>query len=176
MTESLLENVSHLYMSGYTLLNENTRTWALDLMQTARDRHVSVVLDPASSGPLSGVPAIELERWLRAADALVPNEQEEAVLVSKIPREQWPLSNVVTKCGGNGARVEVAGARVALAAPHLEIVDTIGAGDAFAAGMLAGLANGSSIEDAAKTAIKVASAAVVIRGAQPTLSSTLELS
>ncbi len=176
VSEQTWTDVTHLYMSGYTLLNPQTRAWALDFMRTARARNVTVVLDPASSGPLAGVSTHELKAWLAAADVLLPNDQESDVLLAKLDRSEWGISQVVTKRGADGAVVESADSRVELVAPALQIIDTIGAGDGFAAGLLTSLANGQSLAEAAAFAIKVASAAVQIRGAQPALSSTLELS
>ncbi len=176
VSEHAWSDVSHLYMSGYTLLNPLTRAWAVELMRTANSRQVTVVLDPASSGPLAALPASELKQWLAAADVLLPNDQESEVLRSKIERSDWGVAHVVTKHGAKGATVESADSCIELDAPTLQIIDTIGAGDAFAAGLLTGLADGQGLADAAALAIKVASAAVQIRGAQPALSSTLELS
>lgn len=174
-SDNMWENVSCLYMSGYTLLNPASRAWALKLMHSARERNVKVVLDPASSGPLTDIPLHELQEWLAAADVLLPNEQELEVLERKLPRSEWGVSQVITKRGERGALVETRARAWDLAAPVVQIVDTIGAGDAFAAGLLSGLSEDQPLEQAAERAIKVAAAAVSIRGAQPTVSSTLEL-
>jgi ribokinase len=51
--------------------------------------------------------------------------------------------------------------------PKVEAVDTTGAGDAFAGALAASLAEGASLADAARKAVKVAAFSVTRRGAQP---------
>jgi sugar/nucleoside kinase (ribokinase family) len=72
-----------------------------------------------------------------------------------------PRTAVVTR-GADGADLYPAGAgpvRVPAADPPAPVVDTNGAGDAFAAGVIAGRLGGASLPDAARYAARVAAAA-----------------
>jgi sugar/nucleoside kinase (ribokinase family) len=168
-------DVTHLYVSGYTLLNSSTRAWAYDLMLSARSRGVTVVLDPASSGPLAAVAAAELRLWLQATDVLIPNQQEFSLLSALVPDIHSLVGTIAAKQGADGVTLYSAGHETHIPAVPATIIDTVGAGDAFAAGLLCGLAGGRSFEDSAHLAVKVAAQAVSIRGAQPSASSTLAI-
>ena len=169
------DDVTLLYMSGYTLLNSATRAWAYELMQSARARGITVVLDPASSGPLSSVAASELRRWLQATDVLIPNQQELTVLSALVPDIHSLVGSIAAKQGADGVTLYSSAHETHIPAVCATIIDTVGAGDAFAAGLLCGLASGQSFADSAHFAVKVAAQAVSIRGAQPSASSTLAI-
>lgn len=168
-------DVTHLYVSGYTLLNSSTRAWAYELMKSARSRGITVVLDPASSGPLSDVAESELRLWLHATDVLIPNQQEFKVLSQLVPDIHSLVEKIAAKQGSEGVTLYSAAHETHIPAVPATVVDTVGAGDAFAAGLLCGLARGQGFEDSANFAVKVAAQAVSMRGAQPSASSTLAI-
>jgi sugar/nucleoside kinase (ribokinase family) len=174
IAEATWQSVSYLYLSGYTLLNPATRTWAVELLREARRRGIKIVLDPASSGPLAGVAAAELDSWLALTDVLVPNDQEFGVINKTLGEVTAPAA-ICLKHGSEGVTVYDGSTRTDIPAVPAEVVDTVGAGDAFAAGLLHGLNCGHSLADSARLAVTVAAAAVSIRGAQPAPSSTLDI-
>ena len=55
---------------------------------------------------------------------------------------------VVIKCGADGAQVHDKTGMFRVPSPRIEVVDTVGAGDSFNAGLLAGLVRGSALEEA----------------------------
>ena len=120
---------------------------------------------------------------LAAADPLVVNEHEAGWLLGggqADPRrllELGPRSVVVT-LGARGAVLISAGDGVLheVPAPVVDPVDTIGAGDAFAAGLAVGLAAGSDLVAAARLAVRVAAVSVTRKGAQPSYPFAAELS
>jgi sugar/nucleoside kinase (ribokinase family) len=80
---------------------------------------------------------------------------------------------VVVITDPSGARAVVGGAEVSVSRPAVErAVDTTGAGDAFAAGLLARLADGpwppetSLLRDALEAAALAATEAILVPGAQ----------
>jgi sugar/nucleoside kinase (ribokinase family) len=82
-------------------------------------------------------------------------------------RELNPALNVVIKVGSEGCWVAEAGrepVRVP-AVPNVTVVDTLGAGDAWCAGFIAGLARGMTAPDAAALANRVGAACVGALGA-----------
>ncbi|MDT8910477.1 ribokinase [Amycolatopsis sp. PS_44_ISF1] len=126
-------------------------------------------------------PAAEVSReTLGALDVLLVNEHEAAYLLgaeAADPRrllELGPRAAVVT-LGGKGAVVVEADGSTEVASPKVEAVDTTGAGDAFAGALAASLAEGATLVDAAKRAVKVAAVSVTRHGAQPSYPTPDEL-
>lgn len=111
-------------------------------------------------------------RTLKAVDVLLVNEHEAAWLLDDEgadPRgllELGPHSAVLTR-GAEGALVITADEVVEVPSPKVEAVDTTGAGDAFTGALAASLADGASLADAARLAVKVAAISVTRSGAQP---------
>ena len=166
-------DVSWLSMSGYTLLHPQTRELALHLMRTAQQRGIKVALDPASSAPLSDVSVSELHQWFEYVDVLLPNEQELQVLS---PHDNWQESlrelatqvpTVIAKRGEHGSAICQNGTITEVPAHPTKVIDTVGAGDAYAAGTIAALFQGAEIVEAAQNGARVATLALNTRGAQP---------
>ncbi|MEA2526834.1 MAG: ribokinase, partial [Thermomicrobiales bacterium] len=114
------------------------------------------------------------------ANILIVNETEASELLTVGPGERdWlavahalrglgPRAAIVT-LGAAGA--VVAGERVSerLPAPKVEVVDSTGAGDAFAGAFAARLASGADILTAARVGVIAGSLAVTKAGAQPSM-------
>lgn len=172
-TDEIWEEVSILYISGYTLLNSSTREVAKDIMRVAKSRDIMVVLDPASVGPLQQIEGSELSSWLELCDVILPNELELLALTSegstaeRLTELSQKVRRVVAKFGAQGCVWVEADSRVEFSALPSQVVDTVGAGDAFAAGLLAALARQDDVETCLSSATKIASLAVSKRGAQP---------
>jgi sugar/nucleoside kinase (ribokinase family) len=133
----------HLYLSGYTLLHPRPRAAGLVALRAAVAAGCTVSLDPASTGPLA---RYGVEQWLAdtaGATLLLPNEDEAWLLTgSPDPEEaarllatRYPV--VVVKLGAEGALWAAGDVLVHRPAHAAVVVDTTGAGDAFAAGLLA---------------------------------------
>ena len=171
--EDMWRDVTWLSMSGYTLLQPSTRELALHVMRMAHERGVKVALDPASSAPMSAITSEERAIWFSEVDLLLPNEQE---LQALAPHEDWKESArtlaqsvpvVIVKRGAAGSAICTGTEIVEIPAVATSVIDTVGAGDAYAAGTLLGLDNGASLEDAAHQGAKIATFALNTRGAQP---------
>jgi ribokinase len=120
-----------LHVSGYSLLRAGSRGAALEAMARAREAGMPISVDPASAALLRNDPAF-LER-ARPVDLLLPNADEFAVLTEGLPG----VKEVVVKLGAEGARWSDGAHTVSVSAvPADDVVDTTGAGDAFAAGFL----------------------------------------
>ena len=110
------------------------------------------------------------EAVARYADVLFCNEQEAALFAGGGSREELVRAMgeqarlVFMTCGGDGALV-CDGGEVAHVPGHaVPVVDTTGAGDAFAAGALVGLSRGMSPADAARIGSFVAASVVARMG------------
>jgi len=120
---------------------------------TARAVGVQVVLNAAPAQPL---PA----SLLAAVDVLVVNESEWESL--QRPR----TGRVVVTVGGAGCRLIEDGRETVLPAVPVEVVDTTGAGDCFAAAIAYGVAHRWSLIDAARFATRAAALSVTVAGAR----------
>ncbi|GAA1267366.1 ribokinase [Saccharothrix xinjiangensis] len=105
---------------------------------------------------------------LALLDPLIVNEHEAAALAGSPEGllDLGPKSAVVT-LGARGALVVTPEGVTEVDAPEVPVVDTTGAGDAFAGALAAGLANGDALADAARFAARVAALSVTAAGAQP---------
>jgi ribokinase len=160
----------HLHVAGYSLLRAALRTAAMSAMARARESGMSVSVDPSSAALLS--PAfLDLAC---GADLLLPNATEAAALTGEDDPERAALllaervPEVVVKRGELGALWTDGRSVVrAEAAPMAAAVDSTGAGDAFAAGLLAARLDGAEPEAALAAGCRLAAAAVLTLGGRP---------
>jgi sugar/nucleoside kinase (ribokinase family) len=154
----------HLHVSGYSLVREGPRAAAQAAIKQAVAAGMTVSVDPASAALLS--PGfLDLAS---GADLLLPNAAEAqaldgvAALTARFPE-------VVVKLGAEGALWTNGNEeeRVSAAALPAEPLDSTGAGDAFAAGLLAARVRGASPREALTAACELAARAVVTLGARP---------
>lgn len=149
---------------------------------------VSRAVEVAAAGETRALvnlaPPMELPReTLEKLDPLVVNEHEAAFLLgekvegvdgalSAAPRllSLGPRSAVIT-LGPDGAVYSDAKTTEHLPAPGVEVVDTTGAGDAFAGALAVKLAEGSPLKEAVSYAVRAGAAAVTKEGAQGALPS-----
>ncbi|MGS2615985.1 carbohydrate kinase family protein [Micromonospora sp. LZ34] len=145
------------------------------LVRDAAHVHLSIMdwtlgLLPALRGALSAGAAIstDLHDWDGANPYHRPfAEVTDLVLVSgvRLAGSAAPLAaalaprTVVVTRGAAGAELHPGGNRVPAATPPGPVVDTNGAGDAFAAGLIAARLRGAALPDAAAYAARVAAAA-----------------
>jgi sugar/nucleoside kinase (ribokinase family) len=133
----------HLHLSGYTLLDPRPRAAGLAALDAAVAAGCTVSVDPASTGPLR---AYGVDNWLAdtaAATVLLPNADEARLLTgcadvtdaAQALAARHPV--VAVSLGADGALWAAGSALVHRPAHPTEVVDTTGAGDAFAAGLLA---------------------------------------
>jgi ribokinase len=121
----------------------------------------TVVLNPA---PARGLAA--------PVDVLVPNRGELETLAGgrgdpvTLARSITGAGAVVVTLGADGAVVVEGDRAERVRAPHIEAVDTTGAGDAFCGALAEAIAGGASVVEAARWAVRVAAASVTRPGAQ----------
>jgi ribokinase len=137
----------HLHVVGYALLRDGPRASALAAIERARAAGMTVSVDPSSWALLypGAIPAVDLR---------LPNEREAELLDG---------GDMVVKLGAGGARW----GDVHVPAEPVEVVDTTGAGDAFAAGFLSARLQGAGPRAALEAGCRVAARAVAQVGARP---------
>jgi sugar/nucleoside kinase (ribokinase family) len=136
----------HLHVIGYALLRDGPRASALEAIDRARAAGMTVSVDPSSWALLrpGAIPPVDL---------LLANEQEARHLTGEM----------VVKLGADGARW----GDIHVPAEPVEVVDTTGAGDAFAAGFLSAHLNGAAPREALQAGCRLAARAVAQVGGRP---------
>jgi ribokinase len=164
----------HLHLSGYPLLHEQSRVAGLAALRAARERGLTTSVDAASAAPLRLLGAQAFLDLVRGTDLLLVNSAEAEVLAgSRSPVEQSAAlartaRNAVVKLGQDGAvwhgRDGAARWSPAAAVP---MTDPTGAGDAFAAGLIAAWTTGARPAEALAAGAALGAAAVTALGARP---------
>ncbi|GAA4732547.1 carbohydrate kinase family protein [Phytohabitans rumicis] len=171
LTASL--DARHVHVSAYTLLDGGSREAGLRALAAARERGLTTSVDAASAAPLRRAGAAFLD-WVRGADLLLANADEAAVLagVGDAATQARALAevaaNAVVKRGADGAVWAAAGQVVSAPGRPAAVVDPTGAGDAFAAALLASWLAGAPPAESLAAAVATGARAVTTLGARPT--------
>lgn len=157
----LEEAVKIVHVSGITpaLSVESAKT-TLEVLSVARERGILVSFDVNYRSLLwdKNVAAKVLRPLLKLADIVTASEEEFSLFGSKPVEEiasqllAGNASLVAIKRGARGATIMTQFERTEVAALIVDVKDTIGAGDAFCAGLLSGLISKLSIADIGKLA------------------------
>ncbi|MFC7527192.1 carbohydrate kinase family protein [Actinoplanes sp. GCM10030250] len=165
---------THLHLSGYPLLHAGSRPAGLAALSAATGRGIPVSVDAASAGPLRDVGARAFLTWVRDADLLLCNADEADVLAGPGPAAEQAVRltahvrNAVVKQGPGGAVWANRDAEVWTgSALRVPVKDPTGAGDAFAAGLLAAWCSGAGPDEALAAGTALGAAAVGRIGARP---------
>ena len=138
-----LAEFTTLYLSGYPLINPISRPGVLQIIEKTKSIGLPIVFDPATVGVLREVGIPTVREWLKNMDVLILNEEEghflsgianpidaAAALLELVP-------TVIIKRGGTGALAQSRDCSlVQVQAVATDVVNTTGAGDAFAAGFI----------------------------------------
>ena len=169
-----LDDVTAVYLSGYPLVNPMSRQGALEILGIVNEMGLPVIFDPSTVGVLLEVGIKQVREWLTMVDVVVLNEEEAHFLSGKnnpieAAAELLQLTPlVVIKRGGNGALAQARGsALVQIPAVDVEVVDTTGAGDAFAAGFIKGWIAKNELVDSLHSGAELAAKCVAIVGSRP---------
>jgi 2-dehydro-3-deoxygluconokinase len=164
--EEALEGVRLVHLTGITMaISESARALVVDVARRAKDRGAEILFDPNFRPALPDTPDAAAARQrdvLPFVDWYLCSEEEATLLwgESEIP------ARTVIRLGARGVRVD--GVEV----PPLrlvDVVDEVGAGDAFAAGFSYGLLQDWAPADCAHCGNVIASAALAGTGDWETL-------
>lgn len=135
------------HLSGYALLVEPQRAAALQALEMAGRSGLTVTLDPGMSGAGTAVP--ELRQILPSVDILLPNLAEAQQLSGMVAPEDCVqtllvagIQVVALKLGPAGCLVGTHDGLLRVPGFAVEARDSTGAGDSFAAGLIAGFLGG----------------------------------
>jgi sugar/nucleoside kinase (ribokinase family) len=172
--QAIAPDLGWLHLTGYSFFDPRVRPVAGLLMEQARRRGVPVSVDPSSTAFLRQVQPARFLTWAAGAAVVLPNLAEAQVLTGRTDPERtarlladrFPVA--VVKLGADGAvAVGPDGApRRAVAVPT-DLVDTAGAGDAFAAGFIGSWIVHHDLDAALEAGTRTGAQAVAKLGARP---------
>jgi adenosine kinase len=133
------------------------------LVKECRERHVPFVFDPAHQLPMMDGPAVT--DGIEGAWIVIGNDYELELIQQRTGRDMKGLLDlaemVVTTLGRSGSRITTREGSVEIpAAPATREADPTGAGDAYRAGLVAGLLRGMDLPSAGRVASLAATYAV----------------
>ncbi|PFP24911.1 2-dehydro-3-deoxygluconokinase [Bacillus sp. AFS073361] len=158
--EEYFQHAKHMHMTGIPLaLSESTRAFAKHALTFMKKNGKKVSFDP-NLRPTLWASQEEMVREINEvafqADYVLPGITEGEILTGfKEPREiasfylEKGVELVVIKLGAEGAFYKTATEEGTVRGFHVEkVVDTVGAGDGFAVGVISGLLEGLNVQDA----------------------------
>jgi sugar/nucleoside kinase (ribokinase family) len=169
-----LEGFTAVYLSGYPLVNPKSRPGVLEILGRLNELRLPVIFDPSTVGLLLEVGLNQVREWLSLVQVVILNEEEAHFLSGKnnpveaaaALLELTPL--VIIKRGGNGALAQARGeALIQIPALETSVIDTTGAGDAFAAGFIQSWSGNSDLLAALNNGAQLAARCVTFVGSRP---------
>ncbi|HIV54284.1 MAG TPA: sugar kinase [Candidatus Anaerobiospirillum stercoravium] len=153
---------SHVHLTGiFPALTDSTRAAMMTLIKKAREANLFISFDPnlrPQLWPSQEVMVKTLNELATYADLVLPGEGEGKILCGSEDAhkindfyQSLGAKMVVTKLGPKGALVRNGSSETTVPGFIIDkVVDTVGAGDGFACGVLTGLMEGLSLEQAAE--------------------------
>jgi ribokinase len=170
LPDDLLVADGHLHVAGYALLRAGSRPAARAAIARALERGMTVSVDPSSAALLSP----KFVDHAEGAGLLLPNADEAQMLSGERDPQRAAralaarFAEVVVTLGAEGALWTDGHESVRTEAlPVDAAVDSTGAGDAFAAGLLAARLDGAGPAEALAAAVRLAAQAVARPGGRP---------
>jgi sugar/nucleoside kinase (ribokinase family) len=174
MPIDLLDETWLVLISGYSLFAEQPRHAVRWMAGEAKSRGIPVAVDAASVAFLVEVGVDNFFQWTSDCSLLFANGDEAAALTGSDELHVQMaflgrhFERVVIKRGARGAAIGgKGGVRFDHPALGVKVVDTTGAGDAFAAGFLSAEYRGEGEEQSLLAGITAAAKAIATVGGQP---------
>lgn len=176
--EDYIKKASHLHLTGITpALSQSAQEAFFEALQVAKNNNLKISFDPNLRLKLWDTLEEMREVMLNIipqVNILLPGVEEGELLLGlsdpeEIIREFYemmkPGSLIVLKIGSEGA-LYYQGDQIKHVEPYFvdNIVDLVGAGDAFAAGLIAGLLKGLPIKEAVDLANLVGALCITVKG------------
>jgi len=181
----LAENAKILHFSTWPLSYSYTRDSMLELLRESKAMGKLLCFDPNYRRILweSGHDGVEfIKQIISLADIVKPSADDAWHLFGKDTRENYierflelGAGLVILTTGKDGAMVSNGNITRSYSSVAEEIIDTIGAGDGFWAGLYAGLLKGKTVSEAIRTGMKVSAYSLKTIGALGKLPSFEEL-
>ena len=161
-------------VSGYSLYKAEITDVIMEMMERTRAAGVPLIFDPASVGPMRSFGRERVLNALKNVDCVILNRDEARFLADCDDVNQAAnflhhfAETIVVKLGSDGALgIDKSGVMITSPSVAEEVVDTTGAGDAFAAGFLPTWLKNRDLKSALDSGNRLASKCVAILGARP---------
>jgi sugar/nucleoside kinase (ribokinase family) len=170
--EDELKQAKYVYVEGYLLTGDSTKAAAYKAIELAKKNNVKVAF--TASDPFL-VNMIRDEIWSLVegpVDLFFCNEEEAKSLTGKDDPVECAAEihrhaeNVAMTLGPNGSIIMHGGETIAIEGVTVDAIDTTGAGDMYAGGLLYGVTNGLSWKEAGHLASHAAARIVSQLGAR----------
>jgi sugar/nucleoside kinase (ribokinase family) len=169
-----LDGISGVFLSGYSLYNSKTSTVVSEIVGSVKEGTVPLIFDPASVGPMRNFGRERVLDFIRNVDCLILN-RDEARFLSDLDDVRQSAEflhsltpTVVIKLGSEGAiGISRDGGIIESPSTAREVIDSTGAGDAFAAGFLPIWLTKNDLSEALINGNRLAGECVAILGARP---------
>jgi 2-dehydro-3-deoxygluconokinase len=174
---SLFHSSSHLHLTGVAAaVSSSMREAVQQALTFAKEQGSSISFDTnlrPSLWPDTDTMVNTINQLAFASDIVLPGVEEGKILVGSEDPEtiadfylSQGVNTVIVKLGGQGAYYKTATGESATVAgyPVKEVIDTVGAGDSFAVGVISALLDGESTEQATRRGNLFGSLAVQVRG------------
>lgn len=167
ITDEVFKDWEYCYLEGYLIANRPLFKKAID---TAKSNGCKVVLDLASFNVVKDNRDF-LNELLPQIDIIFANEEEAKALTQKSAEESLHhiAKNVdiaVVKIGKRGSLIKRGEEVVQIGCNKIDVVDTTGAGDMYAAGFLYGLIKGYDLERCGTIGNHLAESIIQVVGAK----------
>ncbi|MBW4040575.1 MAG: hypothetical protein HIU86_00390 [Acidobacteria bacterium] len=173
VTDRLLASHLVLHVTGHVFAGRDRDTAWQDLFARAALAGLTTSVAPGSAGHLRAIGPGRFRRIVAGVDLLIASREEAQVLTGRRDPAAAALELaaahplVVVTLGSDGSVLATAGSTVHVPSVAVEVVDVTGAGDAYAAGLLAALLAGATDAEAGRRAAALAAEAVARVGARP---------
>jgi sugar/nucleoside kinase (ribokinase family) len=175
-----MDGVGRVHVSGYTLFAQPGLELVRLVTRAALDRGAEISVDPASTGFLREFGPERFLRETAAATTIIPN-RDEALLLTGAPDAATAAEALSTRYGTAAVKLGPGGALLAVggtivhrspgparpAGDEEAVIDSTGAGDAFAAGLLTALLGGAEMREAVDAGCRAGAVAVTRVGGRP---------
>ncbi|MDD4570458.1 MAG: carbohydrate kinase family protein [Tepidanaerobacteraceae bacterium] len=151
---NLATDIPFVYLTGYFLLDNRFYSDILETLDQLKSSGSRILFDP---GPLlEHIDSKMLTSILKRTDVLVPNKSELAKIRNMLNMDdnfnKWAFKNgiafILEKQGSNGVKVWTQEDNFYIPSYKVNSIDTSGAGDSFAGGLIYCLINGCKIKQA----------------------------
>ncbi len=154
-----------LHIEGYLLELPEIREAVLFAMETAKESGVKISIDLADPALISRIPDVILSIVKNYADIVFVNELEAKAFTGKEEEEALEIISsmcdiAVVKLGSKGSLIKKSTEKYRVSPNKIEVVNTNGAGDLYAAGLLYGISKDLPLERAGRIASYVSSLVV----------------
>ena len=173
VTNHLLATHEVLHVTGHAFAGPDRDAAWHDLFARAALAGLTTSVAPGSAGHLRALGPDRFLRITAGVDLLIASREEAQVLTGHRDPVAAALELaaahplVAVTLGSDGSVIATAGSTVHVPSVAVEVVDVTGAGDAYAAGLLAALLAGATDAEAGARAAALAARAVARVGARP---------